>query len=152
MGLEVEPVKDRDRRAPVADYVLERQDGNEWVGWLQGNRVELNVMTAPQLIEWLDGKMAEHGGEKVVPPADVIAEELDERLTNRLRKDITDRILSEARIDDQVDEARCSITVPTSEDLEEQTGEWLVSNPESHWTDYLDEIARDLASADNEEE
>ena len=37
--------------------------------WLQTNRVELNAMTTPQLIEWLDEKMAEHGDGKLIPPA-----------------------------------------------------------------------------------
>jgi hypothetical protein len=145
MGLEVESVKERDNRSSVADYVLERPDGAEWVEWLQGNRIELNAMITLQLIEWLDGKMAEHGGEKLVPPALAIVEELDERLTERLRKDIADRILEAAGIDDQVAEARRAITLPTGEDLEEQTGEWLVDNPERHWRDYVDEAARDLS-------
>jgi hypothetical protein len=146
MGLEVEPVKDRDRRSPVADYVLERRDGRKWVEWLQGNRVELNAMTTPQLLEWLDDKMAEHGGEKLVPPPLVVSAELDDRLTDHLRQVIIDRILSEARIDDQVDEARRAIAVPSADALEEQTDAWLVRNPESHWTDYVDEIARYLAA------
>ena len=148
MELEVEPVKDRDRRAPVADYILARAGGEAIAEWLQGNRVELNAMTTPQLLEWLDDKMAEHDGEKVVPPADVIVEEMDERLTDRLRKKITARILEDAGIDDQVKEARRAITIPTGEDLEEETGEWLVDNPEKHWRDYVEEVAGDLLSAD----
>ena len=36
--------------------------------WLQTHRVELNAMTTPQFIAWLDRKMAEHGDGKLVPP------------------------------------------------------------------------------------
>ena len=61
MGLEVEDVEEGERRKPVADYVLEREDAlptADWEEWLQTHRVELNAMTTPQFIEWLDGKMA----------------------------------------------------------------------------------------------
>jgi hypothetical protein len=102
-------------------------------------------MTTPQLLDWLDGKMAEHGGEKVVPPAPAIAEKLDERLTDRLRVIITGRILEQARIDDQVADARRAIIVPADHDLAAQTDAWLVSNPKQHWTDCVEEMARDLA-------
>ena len=55
MGLEVETIEAKDRRKPVADYVA-AHDG-DWEEWLQTHRVELNAMTTPQLIEWLDEKM-----------------------------------------------------------------------------------------------
>ena len=65
MGLEVETVEEGERRKPVADYVRDarrrRSRRRDWEEWLQTHRVELNAMTTPQFIEWLDGKMAEHG-------------------------------------------------------------------------------------------
>jgi hypothetical protein len=39
--------------------------GRDWEEWLQTHRVELNAMTTPQFIEWLDRKMAEHGDGKL---------------------------------------------------------------------------------------
>ena len=63
MGLETEKVMDRKTRAAVADYVLARQDGRWWAEWLQKNRYELNAMTMPEFMAWLDAKMVEHGGE-----------------------------------------------------------------------------------------
>ena len=60
MGLEVENVERDERRKPVADYVRERgRRRHDWEEWLQTHRVELNAMTTPQFIEWLDGKMAD---------------------------------------------------------------------------------------------
>ena len=55
MGLEVETVEDSKskKRKPVADYVREADD-RDWEEWLQTNRVELNAMTTPQFIAWLD--------------------------------------------------------------------------------------------------
>src|SRR5262245_50595444 len=78
-GLEVEDVErnGEDKRRPVADYVSARDD-NDWGEWLQNRRVERNVMTTPEFIEWLDGKMADYNG-KLVPPADVLEKELAER-------------------------------------------------------------------------
>jgi hypothetical protein len=53
MGLEVENVDARERRKPVADYVRRRSDQN-WEEWLQSHRIEINAMTTPQFIQWLD--------------------------------------------------------------------------------------------------
>ena len=65
MGLEVEDVEAGDAaqacrrlRAQARRTPLRRR---QWEEWLQTHRVELNAMTTPQFIEWLDGKMAEHG-------------------------------------------------------------------------------------------
>lgn len=66
MDLEVEDVEEGGRRKAVADYVGERDDDEEWDEWLQAHRVELNAMTTPQFIEWLDGKMADY--DKLIPP------------------------------------------------------------------------------------
>ena len=41
-------------------------------------------MTTPQLIEWLDAKMVEHGDGKLMPPDDVIEEELEEGLEAKI--------------------------------------------------------------------
>ena len=81
MELEVENVKVKISNKtgepiikPVADYVRDRdeEEGEDWAEWLQTHRVELNAMTTPQLIEWLDGKMAKHGEGKLIPPPEVI--------------------------------------------------------------------------------
>ena len=88
-GLEIEEVEKSKRRKAVADYVLERDeqfpgeapDGTSWEQWLQTHRIELNAMTTPQFIEWLDAKMAQLGVGKLIPPDDVIAKDrLDEKV------------------------------------------------------------------------
>ena len=48
-----------------------------WEEWLQTHRIELNAMTTPQFIDWLDAKMAEHGDGKLVPPQTVVKAELE---------------------------------------------------------------------------
>src|SRR5262249_11868573 len=73
MGLDVETVKAGDQRKPVAAYVTEHQyeepEGN-WAEWLQTKRVELNAMSTPEFIRWLDSKMAAY--DKLIPPAAVL--------------------------------------------------------------------------------
>jgi hypothetical protein len=75
MKLEAEKVeRKKDKRGepkviPVADYVPAR-----WRTWLQSNRVELNAMTTPDFLEWLDGKVAPFHKGKLVPPDSVLEE------------------------------------------------------------------------------
>jgi hypothetical protein len=143
MGLEIEDVEATDRRKPVADYVIEREDtapnGEPWDEWLQTHRVELNAMTTPQLIEWLDGMMTGYG--KLVPPPEVLTAELDERIEEKLRADITERILREARIDDQVAEAIAAIEKPTAAALAEGIRELFEREPDREWRDHIEAVA-----------
>ena len=54
--------------------------------WLRRHRVELNAMTTPQFIGWLDDKMAAFGNGKLVPPARVLTEDLSSTLEVRLHR------------------------------------------------------------------
>lgn len=116
MGLEVESVEESKRRKPVADYVLERDsrsESDDWETWLQTGRVELSAMTTPQFIEWLDQKMAKHGSGKLIPPPDVLTEELAESIDRKVRTAIAERILREAGFEDQVAAAIAAIKTRT---------------------------------------
>src|SRR5262245_17089091 len=94
IGLEVEDVEESKRYRPVADYVLQRDDGEYWEDWLQTQRVELNAMTTPQFIAWLDKKMAPY--QKLVPPLAVLEAELDKVVEAKVRAAIVDEILKKA--------------------------------------------------------
>ena len=54
-------------------------------------------MTTPELIEWLDAKMEKHGDGKLIPPGPVLVEELAAETEQRLRAEITARILTRGR-------------------------------------------------------
>jgi len=99
MGLEVETVEEGKRRKAVADYVRDSPD--DWEDWLQTNRVELNAMTTPQFIAWLDQKMAKHGSGKLIPPPDVLEAEVAERIEEKVRANLVEKILRDARLEDQ---------------------------------------------------
>ena len=73
------------KRQPVAGYVDE--DDAEW---LQHHRVELNAMSSPQLLEWLDSKMTDYG-EKLVPPDEVLASQLENDVRSVLERRLPNR-------------------------------------------------------------
>jgi hypothetical protein len=99
MGLQPEPVeRKRGRVAPVAEYAKEHAE------WLQSNRVELNAMTTPQFLAWLDRKFADQVG-KVVPPDEVLVDRLEQETRRELEDRITARVLRRARIGDRVAKA-----------------------------------------------
>jgi DNA topoisomerase VI subunit B len=80
LGLEAEDVEYRSGKDPrlklresgatdeECDFLVQRQTTSGWVG----RRVELNAMTSPQFLAFLEGKLAEAGVRKVVPGEDVL--------------------------------------------------------------------------------
>ncbi len=104
MGLSVETFRTKGqaerRRFAVADYVPP-----DWSAWLQHSRVELNAMSTPQFLAWLNGKMASHAEGKLVPPDEILAGRLRARARALTRAKISERILQDAGIDGQVEDA-----------------------------------------------
>jgi hypothetical protein len=144
MGLEVEDVEEKDRRKPVAEYVRDRDD-DDWEEWLQTRRIELNAMTTRQFIEWLDSKMEAHGNGKLIPPADVLEDELASRIEAKVRADITERILREAGLDDQVAEAIAEIEKPTAATLERGIQRLFKRELDRAWRDHIEAVAQKIA-------
>jgi hypothetical protein len=144
-GLEVESVDEPKRLKAVADYVRKRDDGDYWVDWLQTHRVELNAMTTPQLLIWLDQKMAEHGGGKLIPPMDVLEQELAESIETKLREAITERIMREAKIDEQVAAAVAEIKMPANAELARHIARLFKRKADSEWRDLIEAVASRLA-------
>jgi hypothetical protein len=67
MGLESEPAI-TDKSWDKVSTTLRRHGANrQEIDFLQDRRVELNAMTSPQLIEFVEGKLAEHGVTKLIP-------------------------------------------------------------------------------------
>jgi len=149
MGLDAEKFKESKDHRPVAAYVSKYDDGTDWSEWLQTNRYELNAMTTPQFIAWLDRKMEEHGVGKVTPPQAVITDTAEERLDDELRSRITARILREAKIDALVAKARKTVKLPRQELTPEGVGDRLGEFPLESWRDCVDE-AVETALGDRE--
>ena len=148
------------RRKPVADYVLQRDEqlpgeapgGALWAEWLQTNRVELNAMTTPEFIEWLDGKMADLGIGKLVPPDDVITTELEDRLDEKVRDIVKERILREAGYENQVAKELAEIERPDAAELKTGIEGSFFDNPENEWRKHIEDIATDLTGVADEQE
>jgi hypothetical protein len=143
MGLEIEAVEERDRHKPVADYVRQREDGTYWEDWLQKNRIELNAMTTPQFIAWLDGKVA--GYEKLIPPAEILEAELNERVEHKIREAVIERVLREADIDGQVADTLANIQTPQPSTLAEGVKELFKRQPDQQWRHHIEEVAIECA-------
>jgi hypothetical protein len=142
MGLEVETVEEKDRRKPVAEYVADH-DGADWKEWLQTHRVELNAMTTPQLIAWLDRKMDAFGCGKLIPPTAVLEGDLAARAETKVRVEITERILREAGLDFQVAVATAALKLPDGEELARGIEQLFEDQPDAEWRDHVEAVAEE---------
>ena len=143
MGLDYETIDRGDRGRPVADYVSEEDRV-----WLQAHRYELNAMDTPQFLEWLDGKMAEYGQGKVVPPTHVLRSTLEQKTRSNIRERSTEQVLREARIDDRVEQSfkRSRIKIDRLDgELELRVWRELESTPENSWRVPVGIIATDMS-------
>jgi hypothetical protein len=125
-------VKERDDESP---------DGTSWDDWLQTNRIELNTMTTPAFIAWLDAKMAEHGDGKLIPPAKVLEADLAERINKKARAIITERILREAGFENQVTKAIGKIKKPTAAALKKGIRALYEDEVDREWRDHIETVA-----------
>jgi hypothetical protein len=148
MGLDVEDVK-YERRQAVAEYITNRPDRGHWSEWLQTHRVELNAMTSPQFIAWLDQKMDEYSTGKVIPPAEIVIESIRERAEDMIRERITERILREAGIERQVEQAMQDLALPAAADVRDDMIEFFSKSPTEPWRTRVNEIAQMIAANDN---
>lgn len=146
MGL-AEESRDKDSKpAAVADYVKDRSDGKYWEGWLQKNRYELNAMTMPQFIAWLDQKMADHGVTKVLPPAEHVHDDIRWRTSRLVREGIETRILNDAGIDDLLDDAMSEIEFPDQDEITTGLLTYLNEHPVESWRGWTNKTAAALAT------
>ena len=144
IGLEFEIIEIGKTRKPTADYVALYDDDNDWDQWLQTHRVELNAMTTPQLIEWLDEKMETYGDGKLIPPQDVLVNELKAETKNRLTRQITASILEEAGLEAQVAAAMAALSPPGGDDLRRGIAEMFENDPGTGWRAHIGAVADDL--------
>lgn len=128
------------RRLAVADYVAEKDNGY-WADWLQTQRVELNAMTSPQFIAWLDSKF-EDVSRKLVPNEDVMRKAFATQGEEAIRLALTQKILREAGLEQQVAEAMIQLQTATKDVILQDVVETgLLENPQLRWDKPLDILA-----------
>jgi hypothetical protein len=139
MGLEVEDVRYKNVQ-PVADYLDARERE-----WLQSHRIELNAMTTPRFLEWLDSKFA--ACEKLVPPDEVMLSLLEVRVRKGLEARITSRVLMLAGIDDLVKKAmeeRREQIASLADSIQDRVSRELADDPTLHWREPVQWIAHEV--------
>jgi CO dehydrogenase/acetyl-CoA synthase beta subunit len=134
--------KREDLRRPVADYVKP-----VWAKWLQTKRIELNAMTTPQFLKWLDDKMEKFGRGKLIPPELILAKELHRKVREKLEENIKDRILKEQDAKGQIErefEKLEPVLNEKAKDLAKDVTEDMAKKPEESWRDPVLKVAHDL--------
>jgi hypothetical protein len=144
MDLQVEAVQAK-KTVPVADYVP-----NTWKVWLQKSRGELNAMTSPQFLAWLDEKFAGAAG-KISPPGDVIMQHQEQVARGVMRSTIAERILREAGIDRQVEDALAELLpqLPTGLDAYEMIKGAFGEDTAQQWRGPVERRIREMVEGRN---
>ncbi|MCW8138229.1 MAG: hypothetical protein KIT58_04920 [Planctomycetota bacterium] len=144
MQLQVESITTKSRA--TASYL-----DDEWREWLQSHRVELEAMTSEEFLRWLDKKMEEQEGQKVVPPPDVLADDLRaktiEKFEGRTRAQLEEEAGIAAKTAEIVAEASSRLVLPASDEVEQNVRESLESDPGSLWKRPIDRLAEELAES-----
>ena len=142
MGLEVETVEQRKRASPLPTMCSNAKtlapDGDTWEDWLQTHRIELNAMTTPDFIEWLDGKMAALQRQARPTGRTFSKRSWHERIEKKVRATITERILREAGLENQVAAAIAAIEKPDGVALAEGISDLFKQEPDREWRDHIE--------------
>jgi hypothetical protein len=138
-GLETEDVV---HQSDPASNLRENGATAEEIAFLRTRRVELNAFASDEFIEWIEGKLQQHGIAKVVPDRDTLA-----KAYRRMRRQalVQGRIHEAlAELDDEEEEVE---PPPVPDNLIGRIKEWLSDDPALRW----DAVLREIAQGDHEE-
>jgi hypothetical protein len=127
MELEAEPVPQSDiynwrKRANT----LRRHGATETeIEFLRDERIELNAMSSPQLVEFVERKLTEHGVEKLVPDDQI----LEQQARRIIKAKLTQEVFSAAAKD--IEEKTTATTL--TQDFRQQVEAVLEEHPELPW-------------------
>jgi hypothetical protein len=142
MGLAVETVhRDKKRKVPVADYVSDADRK-----WLQNNRVELNAMTTPEFIDWLERGIADYH-ENLVPPDAVLRDRLQADVRGLVKSQLTEQILRDAGLESRIDEAVARLAEPLAlrgAGLNGEVCRALADLPDRSWWSIVGGVAKEI--------
>ena len=110
-----------------------RENGatDEEIDFLLDQRVELNAFASDEFVEWIEGKLQQHGIAKVVPDGDTLA-----GAYGRMRR----QALVQAQIDKLLTALEDEAELPIPEDLVRQIAQRLEDEPVRRWDAVLREI------------
>ena len=129
-GLETEDVH---FESPWAARKNLRENGatDEEIDFLLDQRVELNAFASDEFVEWIEGKLQQHGIAKVVPDGDTLA-----GAYGRMRR----QALVQAQIDKLLTALEDEAELPIPEDLVRHIAQRLEDEPVRRWDAVLREI------------
>jgi hypothetical protein len=93
-----------------------------------------------------DLRMAEHGAVKLIPPAKVMAAELERQLAAAVRSSVIDRILREAKAEQQISKALRKIKRPSGPAFIKGIKAMFAADDKQPWRDFIRDAVRRLAS------
>jgi hypothetical protein len=146
--------KGKFRRAKVADYIVERDRENQrtgnpngepiWADWLQDNRIELNAMTSPQRVAWVEQKFALHHVEKVIPPEEVAQAAFSEQVSSAITEQVQEEVLrsQEAWIAQETEVRLGKVRSP--DNIGAQVAHYLKSHRTDRWTRAIDTLVESI--------
>lgn len=155
MGLAPEPVTSgktgrsgKATRIPVADYIPAEDEE-----WLQNFRIELNAMSTPQFLEFLDRKIGEHIRQqgipsKVIPPNAVVKRQFEKDVEQEVTRRLTEEAVRVAKIPSRVKFALKASEVNLRARLRELTQNLpheLIGEPTKHWSNVVSSEAVEFA-------
>ncbi len=132
---------------PVAKYVKEYDYSNDekWERWLQSNRVELNAMTSPMFLDWLDRKMKPYNKGKVIPPSVVLKRELASETERMVRSQVAERILREGGLEGAVQRRMQDLNHRLNDvNVGDRVKAILHNNPNQRWNQPLSQVASEV--------
>lgn len=123
-------------------------------GRYYGKRVELDAMTASQLVSWIEGKLKALGLEKkVLPPETVVNDTLKDTINSKLEDDAKQLVreaieeLLGATIADIERDTKVKIGEPESDGYYEELEEYLDGCPPEYWRNWISDKATELEKA-----
>ena len=86
---------------------------------------------------------------KLIPPTDVLEQELDDLIERKVRAALTERVLREAKLDEQVAAAVAKMKLPDGERLAQDIAKLFKRTPDSEWRDHIEAVASDRAQEED---
>ncbi|MET1167870.1 hypothetical protein ABWV16_22750, partial [Bacillus velezensis] len=113
------------------------------------HRVELNAMTTPEFIQWLEDKMEDHGVGKVIPGVTILSNEMESNAEDLVREQVAKKILQQNLYEEQVslelDRIKGDLELAKLH-VRDTVKEKLDNNPHSLWSLPVREIVQDIIS------
>jgi hypothetical protein len=124
-----------------------QQSRKSWIA----QRIELNAMTGPELIDYIELRLKQAGAtEKVLPPTEVVLREATATYYETLNNAITAEIEERLHLDEIVKVVTDSLPKPVFDSLFEDIAEILKRNPPEYWRELvLPRVRQKVASKIN---